>query len=318
LAAHAFAYPEFGISQFAHHRIVEYLRDNLQAAGDVIDGAITKSLSDFSTVILSSEEFIYLQAGQLSRLKSLLPDFAFEVIFYFRTPVDMLPSHWQELIKHGWDATLLEYLSAFTGWAKTFDARTMNPVVQVAKLTQAFSADNIRIICYDNIIEEQMDVFEHFWQYVLRLPGPIPPGEQRNINPSLPLERIDLLRNLNELYLQRVNKTPSSKVLESYLRHQTAIEASPDFQSFCEAFRSHAPEVLLNSNQEMFRLRERGLLDRFGHRIENKAASDRIFIRDEFSRAVASAPRYWTDRFQQIAYVNGIYNKLLSDPLSER
>ena len=204
---------------------------------------ISKHLSDFSTVILSSEEFIYLQAGQLARLQSILPDFAFEVVFYFRTPVDMLPSHWQELVKHGWDATLLEYLSAFTGWTKTFDARTMNPVVQVAKLSQVFSADNIRIICYDNVIEEQMDVFEHFWRYVLKLPDPVPAGEQRNINPSLPLERIDLLRNLNELYLQRVDKTPSTTVLAAYLRQQSAIEAAASFESFCEAFRSHAPGI---------------------------------------------------------------------------
>ena len=68
----------------------------------------------------------------------------------------------------------------------------------------------------------------------------------------------------------------------------------------------------------MFRIREKGLLHRFGHRIENKAAPDRIFIRDEFSRAVASAPRYWVDRFQQIGYVNEIYDMLLSNPLPAR
>jgi hypothetical protein len=318
LTAHGVTYPEFGISQFAHHRIVEHLRDNRQAAGDVTDETISQHLSKLSTVILSSEEFIYLNAGQLTRLRSLLPDFSFEVIFYFRTPVDLLPSHWQELVKHGWDVTLLEYLAAFTGWTKVFDTRTMNPVAQVTRLGQVFNAEDIRIICYNNLVAEQTDVFDHFWMHVLGLPRPPPVGEQRNINPSLPLERIDLLRNLNELYRQRVERDPNTKILEAYLAQQSVIEAAPGFEGYCEAFRRYAPDVLLSSSQEMFRMREQTLLDRFGHRIENKAAPNRIFIREEFSRAIKSAPRYWIDRFGQAEYVNGIYDMLLSSRSAEK
>ena len=53
------------------------------------------------SVVLSSEDFSHLSAEQVAHLAAQLPGAAVEVVYYARRWDRLLPSVWQELVKHG-------------------------------------------------------------------------------------------------------------------------------------------------------------------------------------------------------------------------
>lgn len=310
LQQHSFEYPEFGISQFAHHQICSFLAGNLREAGNVSAESLKAFMAPRSRVILSSEDFIYLSKERLLNLRALLPDCDFQVVIFIRTPVDLWPSHWQELVKHGRDETLIEYLGAFCGWNTTIEAQIMNPFVQATKFAEVFGRERIRMFCYDNIVDSGIDIFDFFWGEVLGLTGAAPPGERRSLNPSLPLERIEMLRSLNDRFHQLTGRRPDDLVLGRYQKHLDRIESEPRYEDFCQVFKEKAPEIHLESTQEMIRNRERMLLNNFGDRIENKAAPNKIFGRDIFKKKIKYGQRYWTLRFGFGGFIDHVFNEL--------
>jgi hypothetical protein len=309
LNQHGFAYPAFGLSQFAHHRIYSFLKGDQAAAGDVTEAGIKRLALDGVNTILSSEDFIYLQPDRLQRLNLLLQGFRIEVILFVRTPIELWPSHWQELIKHGRDETLLEYLGAFFGLTNTIDARYMNPAGQAARFAQAFGREHVRIFCYNNIVAEGIDLFDYFAEQILHLPPKLPRQPTSQINKSLRPDMIELLRCLNERFAQRTGQHPQSRILAAYQRHQKEIEAGARYGEFKTAFVQHGLKVQMDSTSETFRRRDIQLMNQFGDRIENPAAADKLFSGD-FKKTLVYGARYWTDRFGFGDFVDATLERL--------
>jgi hypothetical protein len=316
MAALSIEYPEFGMFDAKHSRIAEHLLGNAAAAGDITDAKLVSQLERFPNVLLSCEAFAYMRPQQLLRLKSALQGFSIEIVFYYRSLVHLLPSHWQEYVKQGVDATFIEYLSNFAGWSNTLGFLPSDVEGQLMTLSNVFGRDSLRIICFDNVVEQGLDVFEHFWTKVLRLPAPAPAAavSQVALNMSATPETIDVLRNLNESYFERTGHRPqpAAQISEAYRRNKSAIETAPGFLAYREAFSRHTQQILLTSTQDLLRARERVFLSRFGDRIENKAESDRMFIRDKMDCKVPTAPRFWPDRSGMRGYINELYDKLVS------
>lgn len=306
LQVQGWEYPELGIRQFAQHRIYQWLIGNTAAAGDVTESAFLDMMSRSPRVILSSEEFVYLKPDRLRRLHALLGDTDIRIVYFLRTPVDLWPSHWQELVRWGRDDTLLEYLASFPGWTRTVEAGSMNPLVHLKKYADVFGKQALWIICYDNIVEQGDDIFDFFWRQILNLRDVAPPGATRIIHPSQPLHMIEMLRSLNQLYHERLGKSPSDRIVATYQKQQKTIEASAAYDGFKSAFLEHASEVRLSSRQEGIRAQERRLITNFGDRIINKVSDDRLFIKDVFERTVPYAQRYWTEKFGFGNYISMI------------
>jgi hypothetical protein len=322
LAAQSFEYPQFGLFGKMHSRIVEHLLGNAEAAGGMTDGELSDRLATFSNVVLSCEAFSYLNPEQLRRLRSVLKGFSIEVVFYYRSLVHLLPSHWQEYVKQGVDATFTEYLSDFAEWTNTLGLRPDDLEGQLAKLANVFGNDSLRIICFDNVIEQRLDIFEHFWASVLGLAPPVPRAvaNPSALNASAAPESIDLLRNINELYLERTGHRPhpAAKLSESYRSCRTAIEMAPDFSAYRAAFGRYARQVTLTNTQDLLLARERSFLGTFGDRIENKVGPNRIFIKERMDSKVFTAPRFWPDRGGVRAVINRVYDELLPSSNTDR
>jgi hypothetical protein len=306
LLSYGWDYPELGLRQFAQHRIYHWLQGHEAAAGDVSDAAMGEMLLSAPRIILSSEDFVYLSPDRLRKLKSLLPDMDVQVVYFIRTPVDLWPSHWQELIRHGRDDTLLEYVASFAGWTKVFEPATMNPVAHITKFADVFGRESLKLICYDNIVQDGGDLFDFFWTHIIGLAETAPPGETRIIHPSQPLHMIEMLRSLNQIYRERTGKSPGDRLLGPYQKQRKTIEASAAYDGFKAAFGEHAGSLRLSSRQEAIRVLDRRMLNLFGDRIINKADGDRLFARDVFERTVPYAHRYWTDRYGFAGYVEMI------------
>ncbi len=310
LRSEGWEYPEFGVSQFAQHRIYAWLAGHAAASGDVTDASFAEMVAQHPRIILSSEDFVYLKPDRLRHLHSLLPETQVQIVYFVRTPVDLWPSHWQELVRHGRDDTLLEYLSAFAGWTATFEALAMNPIGHLTKYAENFGQDALRIVCYNNIIEQGGDIFDFFWRNVLRIENPVPAGEARIIHPSQPLHMIEMLRSLNQLYRDRAAKSPNDRILTAYQKRQKSIEATPAYDEFKQGFFRNAGQVRLSSKQELIRSQERGLINVFGHLVMNKAGPDQLFLKDSFERALPYAKRYWVEKFGLHGFVAEVLESL--------
>ncbi len=306
LLSHGWNYPEYGLRQFAHHRLYHWLAGNAHAAGDVSEAGLVGLLESSPRLILSSEDFVYLRPDRVQRLKALLPDTAVQVVYFIRSPVDLWPSHWQELVRHGRDDTLLEYLATFAGLTRVFEPAGMNPIAHLTKYADAFGKDALKLICYDNVVQQGGDIFDLVWSQCLGLQDAAPPGEQRIVHPSQPMDMIEMLRSLNQLYRENTNASPNDRILSAYQKQQRGIEASAAYEGFKTAFAEHAAELKLSSRHESLRTQERRLLNQFGSRIINKAAEDRLYTKDLFERTLTYANRYWTDKFGMASYIKMI------------
>jgi hypothetical protein len=310
LREYLWEYPDFGIQQFAHHKIYSWLANNSADVDGVNDTSIAALVEKFPQLILSSEDFVYLSKNRLQHLKSLMPGTDIQVIYFLRSPIDTWPSHWQELVRHGKDMTFLEYLCAFIGWTAPFEVSIMNPITQMAKFVEVFGRHAVRIVCYDNLIYDKIDIFDYFCSNILQVDAPIYGSEARIIHASQPDHMIEMIRTLNETYRERTGRSPNDKILAAYQKKRNAFEASPNYDSFRETFVMRAAQVQLSSGHELMRHRELMLLHRFGANIENKMADNRLFCKDIFERVVPYAQRYWIDKFGLRDYVNEILHDL--------
>ena len=308
LLAQGFDYPEYARTQFAHHALYHFLLDD--AGAGVFEAEFRKHVESAPNVILSSEDFVYLAPAQLARLKALLPGHHFEIVYYLRHPAYLWPSHWQELVKHGRDVTFLEYLGGLCGWTDALDATAMDPLHHLGKFAECFGPDSLRILCLDNIVQSGADVFVHFWQRVLGLQVPAPVQSVPRLNVSMPAMRIEMLRCLNRRYRDIAGNWPGEIILQGYNAQAEPIEAMPRFAAFRDAFTQWAVKITLDSAQPVIRDRERALLARFGERIENRAAADRIFAQNGASHTL-SADRHWPSRFGFASFVDDVLTRIL-------
>ena len=296
LGAHGFSYPDIGIKHMGHHGLQTLLhnsKDVLKATAE----KITAELTSVDQIILSSEDFVYLSPESLTALKALFPSYRFEIILFIRSPINLWPSHWQELVRSGRPDSLIEYLSAICGWNSAFSQAILNPMMQATRFSDVFGRDAVRMFSYDNIVDRHVDIYDFFWRHVLGIKAKPPVLDQRRRNPSMDSALTEILRSLNEAYRAKTGQQHNQFVMSRYQRHQETIEASAEYTAFRDAYLANAAEVTLTSNQEFVRNREQVLMANFADRIENKAAPDRLHIRRTFKRKIIYGQRYWADRF---------------------
>ena len=311
LAEHGFRYPEYGVAQFAHHRVYNFLNEHTRAESGLEEAALREAFAGSTDLILSSENFVYLGAPQLTALKAMLPDCGFEIVYFLRNPVHLWPSHWQELVKHGRDVTFLEYLGALNGWTGVMDPAAADPVQQLAAFAACFGAPSLRILCLDNIVADGTDLFVHFWHSVLGISAPAPVQSVPPLNPSFPAPRIELLRCLNRRYADIAGQRPREIIMQAYNAQAEEIEGMPRFRAFTDAFAQWAVPVTLDSAQPFIRQRDRALVARFGRRIENAAAPDRIYAAEAMQSRTLSGDRYWPSRFGFYGFVDQVLQRLV-------
>lgn len=310
LAQAGWTYPEYGVVQFSQQKIHSWLSGALNGDAEVNEETFRTLLSQHERLIISSEDFIYLTHDQLIRLRNLLLGWRIQIILYIRSPVDLWPSHWQELIRHGWDITLLEYLANHAAWLGPMDGKIMDPCIQARKFSEIFGRDSIRMFCYENILDGGNDLFRHFWDKILGIGTPAPAAEDRRINASQPGATIELLRSLNELYIEQRHAAPRNRILAAFQKNKGIVEALPDYGDFLSFVDSKSSTILLDSRQEFFQVRERRLMHEFGERIENTESNSKLFSRQFFQRRIPYMKRYWVDRFGYRPFIDEVLSLL--------
>lgn len=148
-----------------------------------------------SVIVLSAEDFSLLKEPELAVLRSLVSE-EVEIVFYVRRWCELLPSNAQEEIRQGGTRTLPEFCS--DRLATPFGADMLNFGVKVDRISRVFGTDRFRLVSFNNVLAEKLDIFVHFVSQIL---GVDPAGLTlpTHRHGSVPIEEIELLRALNVL-----------------------------------------------------------------------------------------------------------------------
>ena len=143
--------------------------------------------------VVSSENFSRLTLDDVKFLRENLKFSDVRVVYFLRNPLARIKSDWQELVKHGYRFTFLEFIAGRL--SRPINDRILNDEVRIAPWREVFGADKIDIHLYDNI----EDVVSYFFAYYFKIKKD---NNQDRVNASLDLESVEALRAL--MGLQKV------------------------------------------------------------------------------------------------------------------
>jgi hypothetical protein len=263
LASHGVTYPDLRSPLFGHGRLARRLR----GWGPAVTRAELSALMDREALVLSSENLVLLSPSQLGTFADLLDGASVTVVFVLRSLTKVLPSHWQETIKHGNTQTFPDYLAKINGWIDgSYDQ--VIPSRQLEKFAQVFGTDALAIISY----EHSEDLFQTFGEIVLGDRSPAFAGDRAVVNQSFAPPRVELVRQLNLRFRAAHGRTPGQHLRVAYMQQCGQFERSGDFQVFAEEFGESAVVVRLADDDPFIRDEARAVDERFGHRIVNRPA----------------------------------------------
>ncbi len=175
-------------------------------------------------VILSSVDLQYLDEQEMRMLADLLGAPNVTIAYYCRRWSELLPSCWQERVKHGDDQPLAEFLLLLTAHAHR--SAIANYGIVLDRYLGVFGAAKVRVVSYSNVADSQVDLADHFVATFLPpLPNGLPPAPEARPNASLAPADIEMIRVLNALH-RRHRGDPGSAIRAWYLQHARTLDLS--------------------------------------------------------------------------------------------
>lgn len=302
-------YPDTGISAFGHHDVVNLYRKWILPHSQKLTSELQElSFRDDRNILLSSENFVFLNREQLARLRDGFPRHTVSVSYFYRSAAEIWPSHWQELIKHGEWLPFGDYLATVMGVLNRFDATVVDPLAQLTKFADVFGRENLTVFPYNAIRDGGGDLVPVFLAEGLGL-GPILPSGNEAVNSSLAPETVEMIRQLNERYFMAHGTLPGTRLRQRYLLDQGLFEGDT-FTPFREAFATHAQAFDLSPDNAIQRAREEILLTTFADRI---VGHPRLHGEKRSAKRVLAVPRHWAAAAGCSQIVAAIYEALQSE-----
>ena len=222
-------YPNIGFAgQYGQHEIVEQIKtlqpEQLRA--------YFAGLLAFESNFISSENFDRLNAAEIEKLRGALysdkEQIDVRIVYYHRNYSDLLPSWWQEEVKHGSMVSFYEFILPHV--LRPFASNIVNPAIVLDLYSNVFGRDHISIVDYDrakgNILRP---IFE--------LLG-IEVGTVKNeiINSSLKIELVEIIRALNTIAKAR-NQWNFHKTRALFLRKRRESAIAGDVEKLAAMIR---------------------------------------------------------------------------------
>ena len=142
-------YPNLGFAgQFGQHDAVEKVRTlEQQPLQEYLAQFIGGELN-----FVSSENFDRLNQYEVRKLRNALPGVDVKIVYYYRNHIDLLPSWWQEDVKHGSTVSFFEYVLPHI--LRPFASNIVNPAIVLDLYASVFGKDNIVIIDYNAALRQ--------------------------------------------------------------------------------------------------------------------------------------------------------------------
>jgi Sulfotransferase domain len=228
-------YPNVGfIGQYGQHEAVKKIKTLGQQELDEYMAQLIGSEINF----VSSENFDRLTSEDIQKLGKSLSNLDVRVVYYHRNYIDLLPSWWQEKVKHGSLTSFYEFVLPHI--LQPFASKIVNPGMILDLYANVFGKDNITIIDYDLALQK-----ENILRPLLELLG-IEWGIVKNeiVNPSLKVEIVEIIRALN-IISDFHDQWSSHNVRASFLRKRKAEIIGSDVEHLAGVIREHTKSLKL-------------------------------------------------------------------------
>jgi len=225
-------YPMLGLAgQFGQHELVEKVK-TLDAE------ALQLYLAEFigpDSNFVSSENFDRLHAADIEKLGKVLAGMLTEagdlrILFYQRNYADLLPSWWQEEVKHGAVSSFYEFVLPHL--LRPFASNLVNPSLVLDLYAAVFGKDNITIVDYDRAKDDLLLPIFGLLGLGLQVAG------NEIVNSSLKVELVEVLRALNAIAKAR-NEWHFHKTRTLFLRKMRDAEIADDLGELTALIREH-------------------------------------------------------------------------------
>ncbi len=263
LLSHQFQYVDRFDGNLAAHDLADLISTgSFQRVTQAMHGLLLSG----DDIVISSENFCRLNEAQIAFLCEALVNLDVEIIYYCRSPLERLPSAWQEWIKHGYVHTFPEYLAA-----RLLRFMVDPEINDASRLTQwrtGFPSAKLSIHNYDHISDLPQHFFEHHMPFSIDTAQKVV-----RENSSLSIERIEAIRasqgmhkvidmypetsddlavTLNEIVLRIISHTTKG----DFVKRISARLSDPPFQIIEKQLIGAFPEVAVRTGQ-VFGVREK-------------------------------------------------------------
>jgi hypothetical protein len=214
------SYPEQwqGDDKLNHHGLAQRLR---AIPDDGLAEEFAKlNASDCETILISAEDLSDLRPDEIAKFRSLLGECTTRIVFYCRRWSEILPSGWQELVKHGDTTTFPEFLSA--NFLNPSGAHVINYSRTLRRYAECFGISNVSLVSYNNIVDDDGDIFDNFCENFLLWKDPPRPVRGR-VNASLSPVEIELIRALNAIEQSHTGQK-GDEIIHGYRRNLEKLD----------------------------------------------------------------------------------------------
>jgi hypothetical protein len=175
--------------------------------------SLSSSHLNTQTVVLSSENFDRLNVEQVQNLSSMIGH-EVEIVYYIRRFDKTLYANWQENVKFGDTNSLTFYLLRHI--SRPYLSNIINHCLVLDKWSKYFGIDSIKIIDYDDLIENKIDIYRHFLQNILSIsPSSLSLNLGGKANISLSVEHAEILRWMHIMFMTRKNNS-TAKITQRF------------------------------------------------------------------------------------------------------
>jgi hypothetical protein len=224
-----FNYPSVAIGpQYGHHQVFDKIKSLPQ-------GDLSEYMRQFlggAVNFVSSEKFDRLRPDDIKRLGASLADLDVKIVYYRRNYVDLLPSWWQERVKHGSRLSFYEFVLPHI--LRPFTSNIINPCKVLDPYAEVFGRENIAVVDYD-AARKGGGILPPLFDMLGIEPGPI---KDEVINRSVNLELVEIIRALNML-AEFDGERRSHDVRAIFLRKRRSATIRHDVESLSGVIHEH-------------------------------------------------------------------------------
>jgi hypothetical protein len=204
-------------------------------------------------ILLSAEDLSNLEVPALQLLHTLIGGNAVKIVFYLRRWSELVPSSWQEGMKHGQFRSLPEFILSHIQQPQI--SRLLNFEHKVSRFAEVFGADSIKLVSYSELRDRHIDLFKHFAASFLDWPDAHVRQKITSPNSSRAPEYAELLRAVNAMTAQR-GGTPDGALRRRLDMNRRELDLEPLFA----AMRNHQRTVHFNDSGAALRDLHRTLM----------------------------------------------------------
>lgn len=255
-----------------HHRLPVQLQHN-NAEGLRTDMAEVMR-TDLPDVLISAEGLCLLNRDQIQMLRDSLGGAEARFVFHCRRWSDLLPSHWQTLIRGGRHIPWPHY---YRDVINAPDTSALNFASQLNLYAQVFGGENISIVSYSNVMDARGNLAIHFLDTFLPQASeafdPDHPAFKVRNNVSLPVWQTEILRVIHATLERHGHDARAGGVLTWLTRKQDEL----DLTDLEQALMAHQRSVTIDDSMPRLRTLHGALFRKWGGRLVNPGQPNEFF-----------------------------------------